>query len=393
MAASAAPMTFGLPRMHKEAGERRDFLPTLVAELARWGCPVVVESGVGAAMGYTDDDYRSVSPLVRVAGARTAFEQDVVLVLRAPEDRLAWMRPGATLVSMLHFATRPGRVRRLAELAVEAIGLDAIVDDGGRRLVENMRAVGWNGIEAAFDALSRTFPALTDPARGPVRVTVLGAGTVAKHAIEAATKYGSLERNELFATLGLPGVEVTVIGRNLSSDARYMCRLLATTDILVDATQRSDTTRPLIPNAWLANLPPHAVVCDLVVDPYVLDAEPRTVRGIEGIPQGDLDQWIIGPHDPAWERSMPPTISHAHRRTVASCYSWPGVHPEDCMRHYEAQLAPLLRTLIERGGVRGLRPAGGMRERALRRASVRAWATVEPARIRRPMAAGAFGPG
>jgi glutamate dehydrogenase/leucine dehydrogenase len=31
-----------------------------------------------------------------------------------------------------------------------------------------------------------------DPGRDPIRVTILGAGQVGKHAVEAATKHGSL---------------------------------------------------------------------------------------------------------------------------------------------------------------------------------------------------------
>jgi alanine dehydrogenase len=369
----ARALRVGLPRMHKESGERRDFLPTLVERLTALGCPVVVESGIGGKMGLADEDYLAVSPLVEAGSAREAFEQDVVLVLRAPEDHFVRMRPGATLISMLHFPTRPGRVRRLAELGLEAISLDSIEDDGGHRLVENMRAVGWNGVEAAFDALARNHPQLTDPTRGPVALTVLGAGTVGKHAIEAATKYGSVERNATFTSLGLPGVEVTVVGRNLSSDFRYMRSRLARSDILVDATQRSDPGRPLIPNGWLAFLPPHAVVCDLVVDPYLPHGDPPTVRSIEGIPQGDLDQWIIPVDDPRWERTVPAGVSSEHRRTVASCYSWPGIHPEECMLHYEDQLVPLLETLIRRGGVPGLRADSEPSERALRRGSLRSW--------------------
>jgi alanine dehydrogenase len=367
-------MTFGFPRMHHEAGERRDFLPPLMGTLAGRGCPVIVESGIGAGMGYADRDYRATSPLVQVGDERSAFEQDVVVVLRSPDDRVTWMRPGATLVSMLHLPTRPGRVRRLLELGVQAISLDSIADDGGLRLVENMRAVGWNGVEAAFDALSRTYPPLGDPARGPVRVTLMGPGTVGKHAVEAATKYGNLQRNEIFAEMGLPGVEVVVIGRNLTADPGYVRDRLAHTDVLVDATQRSDPSRPLVPNAWLAALPTHAVICDLVVDPYALEADPPTVRGIEGIPQGNLDQWMIEPSDPLWDRTVPAGVASRHRRTVVSCYSWPGLHPEACMRHYGRQLAPLLRTLVDRGGVAGLRPGGTDRERALRRATLQAGA-------------------
>lgn len=374
-------LAFGFPRMAKETGERRDFLPALVGCVAGLGCPVVVETGLGRAMGYADGDYLAASDLVRVGDQEEAFGQDVVVTLRAPEERFASLRPGATLVSMLHFPTRPGRILRLSELEVEAISLDSITDDEGRRLVENMRAVGWNGVEAAFDALAAKYPRLTDPARGPIRVTVLGAGTVGKHAIEAATKYGSVERNETLTAVGLPGVEVTVLGRNLTGRPDYVVCRLAVTDVLVDASQRSDPSTPLIPNAWLGALPPHAVICDLVVDPYLLEAHPPTVRSIEGIPQGNLDQWVFGPDDPAWQATVPPDVPSRHRRTVVSCYSWPGVHPEECMRHYGRQVAPLLATLVARGGVGGLRPDGGMLERALRRASLRSWRpTIAPSR-------------
>jgi alanine dehydrogenase len=383
--------TFGFPRMHKEPGERRDFLPGLLGRLAAEGCPVTVESGIGSGMGYTDDHYRVASTLVEVADERSAFAQDVVVILRAPDDRLTWMRPGATLVSMLHFPTRPGRIARLDELGLEAISLDSLADDEGHRLVENMRAVGWNGVEAAFDALARTCLALTDPGRGPLQVSVLGAGTVGKHAIEAATKYGSLQRAGAFADLNLAGVLVVVAGRNVTADAAAMRRLFVATDVLVDATSRSDTTRPLVPNAWLEWLPPHAVMCDLVVDPYLLDVDPPTVRSIEGIPQGDLDQWTFSPDDPAWERTALPGVTNEHRRTVVSCYSWPGVHPEACMRHYGAQLAPILATLAE-CGVRDLRADGPTpTERALRRASLRSWLPAPGARSSPAPAAAAAG--
>jgi alanine dehydrogenase len=382
--AATSRLTFGFPRMHKEPGERRDFRPELLAQIAATGCRVFAESGIGSGMGFTDDDYRRASLLVEVVDARTAYEQDVVVTLRAPDDRLAWMAPGATLVSMLHFPTRPARIRRLAELGLEAISLDSIVDDDGRRLVENLRAVGWNGIEAAFDALACTYPELTDGSREPIRVTVMGAGAIAKHAIEGATKYGNLSRNEMFGEMNLPGVIVTVLGRNVTGSRGAMRAVLGSTDILVDATQRSDASHPIVPNGWIRHLPPHAVICDLVVDPYDLSAHPPTVRGIEGIPQGNLDQWTFGPDDPAWDRTVPVGVPSTERRTLVSCYSWPGIHPSACMRHYQGQLGPLLRTLIERGGVRGLRPDSGTMERALRRASLRSWTEGPEAEPVRP---------
>ena len=114
------------------------------------------------------------------------------------------------------------------------------------------------------------------------------------------------------------------------------------------------------------------MICDLAVDPYLLDVEPRVVRGIEGIPQGNLDQWEFAPDDPAWDR-LPPGIPTGERRTVVSCYSWPGVRPEPCMHVYGSQLAPLLEALVTAGGLEGIRPDGSFHEQALRRGSLRRW--------------------
>jgi alanine dehydrogenase len=365
-------VTVGFPRMHKEASERRDFLPPLIGLLAANGAEVHVEAGIGSGMGYSDADYGAVSPNVHITDEEDCYRQDIVVVLRAPEGRYDLLRRGAVLVSMLHFSTRPARVAMLRELGIDAISLDLITNENGRRLVENLRSVSWNGVSAAFAALERTWPDLQSPHRSTVKVTILGAGRVGRHAVEFATKYGDDARNEAFGRIGLPGVEVVTAGRNLTADAGYLKGRLAVTDILVDATARRDPSVPVVPNAWLAVMPDHAVICDLAVDPYLLDATPRIVRGIEGIPQGDLDQWEFPPDDPAWN-ALPPSIPTSERRTIVSCYSWPGVRPEPCMHVYGSQLAPLLELLVSAGGLDRVRPAGSYFEQALARGSLRYW--------------------
>jgi alanine dehydrogenase len=257
------------------------------------------------------------------------------------------------------------------------VSLETIEDDEGRRLVVNSRAVAWNGLEAAFETLGRTWPLLTSKRRGPVRVTIMGAGEIGRHAVEAATKYGNAERSRLLTRYGLVGVEVTTIGRNLTNHTGYLAERLRVTDVLVDATQRDDPSTPLIRNEQIALLPPHAVICDLVVDPYLLDAVPQTVRGIEGIPQGDLDRYVFETCDAAWD-DLPPGIPTHARRAVVSCYSWPGVHPKRCMELYGAQLAPILEALVVAGGVSRVRADGSFHERALYRGSLRAWLRRRP---------------
>jgi alanine dehydrogenase len=356
--------------MHREAGERRDFLPDLVASIADLGGRIVVETGAGSAIGCSDADYLAAGQNVVVGSNEDAFAQRVVLVLRAPEERLQLMEPGAVLVSMLHFPTRPRRVAKLVELGIDAISLDMLTDDVGHRIVVDSRDVAWNGVEAAFDVLERTWPRFVEPSRPPIRVTVLGAGAIGKDAVEAATKYGNPERAERWSHVA--GVEVVTIGRNLTGREDYMLERFSGTDVLIDATQRHDPSVPVVPNAWLDRLPQHAVVCDLVVDPYLLHESPPTVRGIEGVPQGNLDKWEFSPEDPEWDEELE-GVDRSHRRWVVSCYSWPGVHAHACMEIYGRQLAPMLRALLRAGGADGLAPEGEFHERALWRASLRAW--------------------
>ncbi|MBL8919118.1 MAG: hypothetical protein JNJ54_09685 [Myxococcaceae bacterium] len=368
-------LTLGIPRMHKEPGERRDFLPPLLAAAARLGVSVVMERGVGSGLGLSEADYLAAVPGLKVVASRQeAWAQDVVLVLRSPEveEFDALVKRGSTVMAMLHLRTRPRRVKKLQALEAYAVSLDGLVGDDGARLVENTKAVGWNGLEAAFGALETTNPWRLEPGQKVLEVTVMGAGQVGKHAAEAAIKYGNRSRWDAWSKRGTPPAVAVLVGRRVTSDMVWLKERLAQTDVLVDATQRDRSDIPLLSNSSLRWLPEHAVVCDLNVDPYVPTGSPPTVRGIEGIPMGTLDKWVFTPDDPHWADTIPAGVNHAARRTVVSCYSWPGIHPRECMEHYGRQLEPLLVRLLERSGASGLRRDGDALDRALWRASLSA---------------------
>jgi alanine dehydrogenase len=370
-------ISVGIARMHVEAGERRDFLPEFVAHLEKHGGEVVLEHSYGTGMGYQEKDYRLSAPGVRFASHEEVYQQDYVIVLRCPSDEdLKRLRPGACLISMLHYPTRPERRAFLHSLGIEAISLDSIKDDSGRRLVENLRSVAWNGMEIAFQTLQTIYPSpgFESPERPTIHVTLLGSGAVGTHVMQAAIRYADNKLWQDLASRGVPGVQVTVVDYDTTSFSKIMLPILARTDILVDATQRSNPSRPVIPNDWIGYMPSHTVLLDLSVDPYDCNGDELIVKGIEGIPQGNLDQYIFRPDDPAYER-VPECVKAKNRRFAVSCYSWPGIHPVECMRVYGRQLRPLLRTLIEKGGTQNIEAHGRFFERAISRAMLTRWAS------------------
>ena len=359
--------------MHKERGERRVFLPEFVKLVAGLDVTVLLEEGYGAELGIPPREYEGSGLRIRFEDRRRVFAADLVVVLRSPErEEFPLLQSGSCLLSMLHFPTRSWRVEELSRSGVNAVSIDLLTDDLGRRVVENLRSVAWNALEAAFDVLATTLPGLRPPGGGPVAVVVMGTGEVGRLAVDAAVKFGSLERRQALMESAHPGAVCTSLGRTVTGNPDVMRTILSGCDILVDATYRTDSSRPVVPNAWLEWLPPHAVIADLAVDPYLPHDDPPVVRSIEGIPRGNLDHYVFAPDDADWTTTIPAGVPTGNRRHVVSCYSWPGIHPRECMEHYGRQLFPVVRTLVSTG-YHGVSAQGDSVERAINRATLSAY--------------------
>ncbi len=363
--------------MHKEAGERRDFLPAFVRFLDGVGAGrIVAEEGYGAGCGVGEAEYLYASPELRFGTYEECLAQDVVVVVRCPDEQaLRRIRPGAVLVSMLHYPTRPRRVELLLELGIVGVSMDGLVDETGARLVENLEGVAWNGTREAFRKIRERHPRFDHPERRPLHVTCLGSGRVGGWAVHASTRYGDPRLREELVVRQVPGVEVTVVDFDLTWHEGYMRSRLASTDLLIDATHRRDPTRPVVPNAWVGDLPDDAVILDLAADPYDFELDPPQVKGIEGMPHGDLDRYVFEPDDPAYE-ALEGRVDTRNRRVALSCYSWPGLRPRICMQRYGEQLEPVMEVILS-GPADAWDVAGGPHfERAVARAEVSRWASA-----------------
>lgn len=325
--------------MHKEAGERRDFLPEFIEALGQYNIEIVIEDGYGQAMDIDPSSYLRVNSGVRFGTISEAYRQDLVIVLRFPgAAELDLMKRGSILMSMIHFETRPDRIKSLLERNITGLSLDAIMDDNGKRLVENIAGTSWNGMKAAFQELSKNEQWFFDAQRLYTTVTIMGLGSVGIHAAKAASKYGSLKFHRTAENQKIPGVLVQSVGRNITEDEKALANILRTTDILADASKRDNPTIPIIKNEFLEFLPHTAAILDLTADPYNFDTLPYQVKGIEGIPTGSLDEYVFQTDHPVYS-VLSKYINTKHRRVVVSCNAWPAISPARCMNIYGKQIS------------------------------------------------------
>lgn len=143
--------------MHKEDGEKRDFLPPFFADLAEVDVNVYLEEGYGEKLGYSKNDYLDCLPRIQFVSAEHIYKQQLVVVIRSPEiETIRTMSPGSGLMTMLHYDTRPVLLQALKDHGIHAFSLDAIVDDDFKRQVVTYEMTAYGGMREAFRALAES---------------------------------------------------------------------------------------------------------------------------------------------------------------------------------------------------------------------------------------------
>jgi len=339
--------TLGFPRMHKEKNERRDFTPNFFKALRDENVEIYLEYGYGSCLGFKEEDYIKANPNIKFTTNKECYKKDIVVVLRAPEFyELDYMKQGSILISMLHYPTRPTRVKRLKEKGIYSISLDSIRNDFLERMVVNYKGTAFYGMEVAFRELEKAMKSFYSKDREPINVAIMGMGMVGLYAAKAAGHFGYVkEIEDKINNIGAKGVLVEMIPRNITEDEKELIKVLKRCDILVDATTRSDPTKYIIKNELIGYMKSHAIILDLTADPYLTDTNPIQVKAIEGIPTGSLDKFVFYPDDEEYDK-IPKEVNTKNRRIVVSCNAWPGVKPLECMELYGIQVLPILKKVI-----------------------------------------------
>ena len=202
-------MLVGVPREIKIQEYRVGLIPASVRELVHHGHAVLVESGAGAGIGFSDENYRAAGAEIVADAAAVFARADMVVKVKEPQPQeFRLLREGQILFTYLHLAAEPDVTRALISSGCVAIAYETVTGrTGGLPLLAPMSEVaGRMSIQVGAHCLEKEAGGRGIllggvPGVEPANVVVIGGGVAGGNAARMA--------------MGL-GARVTVLDRSLT---------------------------------------------------------------------------------------------------------------------------------------------------------------------------------
>lgn len=359
--------SIGFPILNMEGSEKRDFLPEFFGDLKDYDdVEIFLEEGYGTKLGFYKEDYLKCNGKIKFASRTNIYKKDLIIVVRCPEpEEIYLMREDSTLISMLHYETRETRNKIFKDRKINCFSMDSMTNDENERIMVNYRGTARAGSKIAFEELKKRTNNFKDIKNNIINVMIIGLGAVAANSAKALEEISDNE----FLAKNKRGVMIHMLPRTITQNYDSLRIAIEKADILVDASKRFDTSKLIVSNDLIGKLPQYAVILDLTADPYNDNITPMQVKGIEGIPTGTLDKYVIETDDVIYD-TIPKSINSKNRRVVVSCNAWPGINAKDCMGLYGRQLFPFLDVILSKGLQNLDINSKNMYERSLVRASL-----------------------
>ncbi|MES2729675.1 MAG: alanine dehydrogenase [Pseudomonadota bacterium] len=128
-------MKIGCPKEIKKQEHRVGLVPASVKELVAHGHTVMVETGAGQGIGFTDDHYRTAGASIAPDATTIFAMNDMIVKVKEPQpSECAMLRPGQILFTYLHLAPDPIQAKALIESGCIAIAYETVTGLDGRSL-------------------------------------------------------------------------------------------------------------------------------------------------------------------------------------------------------------------------------------------------------------------
>ncbi len=187
-------MLIGVPKEIKNHEYRVGLVPSSVNDLVHAGHEVIVQTGAGAGIGSSDDEYLAAGARI-IGTAKEVFEKaDMIVKVKEPQlVECEMLRPGQLLFTYLHLAPDPAQTSALIKSGATAIAYETVTaEDRSLPLLTPMSEVaGRMSIQVGAAALQKASGGSGVllggvPGVAPAKVVILGGGVSGTAAAEMA---------------------------------------------------------------------------------------------------------------------------------------------------------------------------------------------------------------
>ena len=270
-------MLIGLPKEIKNHEYRVGLTPASVRELTSRGHQVLVQTGAGASIGLTDEQYTAAGATLAADAASVFAKADMIVKVKEPQPQeCAMLRPGQILYTYLHLAPDPEQTAALVKSGAVCIAYETITGPGGGLplLAPMSEVAGRMAIQAGAAHLEKSKGGMGVllggvPGVPAGHVVILGAGVVGTHALQMAVGLGArvtvLDKNvDRLRQLDL------VFGNRIStvySTALSVEEAVLSADVVVGGVLIPGAAAPkLVTRDMIARMKKGAVVVDVAID-------------------------------------------------------------------------------------------------------------------------------
>jgi NAD(P) transhydrogenase subunit alpha len=320
-------MRIAIPKETHPGENRVPITPDTAKKLCRLGADVVIEEGMGAGSGFSDDLFTEAGATISSDRSDLFTSADVLLRLRKPTlDEIVLMKSGCIHISYLDPFNEHDTVNALKTQGVTAISMEMIPRTTRSQKMDALSSqanlAGYVMVMLAASKLPRIFPMMMTPAGTlkPAKVFIIGAGVAGLQAIATAKRLGakvtafdtrpvvaeqvkSLGGKFLDIDLGEVGETADGYAKELTPEQIQMQRdaqkqVIAESDVVITTAQVFGRKAPLIVTRdMVEGMAPGSVVVDMAaesggnVEGSVAN-EIVEINGVTVIGQGNLSNVV-----------------------------------------------------------------------------------------------------
>jgi alanine dehydrogenase len=255
-------MIIGIPKEVKANETRVALIPDDVLEIVNSNIIVYIETNAGKDSGYTDQDYINAGAIICNTHEEIFTKADLIIKVKEPQlSEYDLITSKHTIFTFFHFAGVPGLEQAMLEKQCTCICYETMQDqDGNFPILAPMSQI------AGQEAVNGGKKYLLQSPQQTI-VTVIGAGSVGKAALERATQLGFQKVIILDKNINKVRELLSYAYNAAYSSDDTLRRCLSISHLIIGSIYtRGEGAPKIITNELLDIIPSGAVFVDVAID-------------------------------------------------------------------------------------------------------------------------------